>query len=336
MPGERILVAGPAWVGDMVMAQSLFMTLRSADPDAAIDVLAPAWSGPILARMPEVRRHLPLPAGHNEFAFATRRRLGRALRAERYDRAIVTPRSWKSALAPFFSGARTRTGYRGEWRYGLLNDIRPLDRSVLRQTVQRYVALGLPRDAPLPPPIPQPRLAVDAARADALVESLKLGRGRAVVGLLPGAEYGPAKQWPPGHYAALARRLAARGRDCWVLGSAKEAALGEAIAAQSGGAARSLCGATTLADAVDLLALCEAVVTNDSGLMHVAAAVGTRVLAIYGSSSPDYTPPLSDRARVFRTGIECSPCFARTCRYGHYRCLHEVSVDALEAALTEE
>jgi heptosyltransferase-2 len=329
----RILIAGPAWVGDMVMAQGLFRTLRAQHPDAAIDVVAPAWSGPILARMPEVRRHVVLPAGHDQLAFGARRRLGRALRAERYDRAIVMPRSWKSALVPWFSRARVRTGYRGEWRYGLLNDIRPLDRAVLRQTVQRYVALGLPRDAPLPPPVPRPQLRVDADHQARLLAELGLASGRPAIALLPGAEYGPAKQWPPEHYAELARRLGAGGHAVWVLGSAKEAALGAAIAAQSGGAATSLCGRTQLADAVDLLAHCRAVVTNDSGLMHIAAAVGTAVVALYGSSSPDYTPPLTDRARVLRLGLACSPCYARTCRYGHYDCLRGISVDAVEAAL---
>lgn len=326
---ERVLVVGPAWVGDMVMAHSLFQALAVRFPSVDLDVVAPAWSGPILARMPEVRRHVALPVAHNEFALTRRRALGRALRGEGYTRAIVTPRSWKSALVPWFAGVPRRTGYRGEWRYGLLNDIRPLDKSRLRQTVQRYVALGLPADAPQPPPVARPRLTVDAANLARLRAELGLDATRPAVALLPGAEYGPAKQWPPEHYAELALKLAADGYQCWVLGSAKERTLGELIAAQSGGAAISLCGRTQLADAVDLLSACAHVVTNDSGLMHVAAAVGVPLTAIYGSSSPDYTPPLSDRARVLRAGLECSPCFVRTCRYGHTRCLREIGVGAV-------
>src|SRR5690242_4682721 len=144
---NRILVVGPAWIGDMMMAQSLFITLRQRFPDSAIDVLAPGWSLPLLARMPEVRAAIEMPLGHGEFGFAARRRLGIELRANGYDRAIVLPRSWKSALVPFFARIPQRTGYRGELRYGLLNDIRPLDKTVLTQTVQRFVALGLEADA---------------------------------------------------------------------------------------------------------------------------------------------------------------------------------------------
>ncbi len=327
----RYLIVGPAWVGDMVMAQSLFMTLRRREPGADIDVLAPQWSLPLLARMPEVRAGIPLPVAHGELALRKRWRLGRRLREKGYTRAIVIPRSAKAALVPFFARVPVRTGYRGEFRYGLINDMRPLDRDVLAQAVQRQVALGLPADAPLPPPVPRPRLAVDEANRAALVRRLGLALEAPVAAFMPGAEYGPAKQWPLDHYAELARRLRAAGVSVWVLGSARDAPAGEAVAAVPG--VVNLCGRTRLKDAVDLLSLARVAVTNDSGLMHVAAAVGTPVVALYGSSTPDYTPPLGDRARVLYRRLPCSPCFRRQCPLGHTQCLTGITVDEVEAAV---
>jgi heptosyltransferase-2 len=323
----KILVVGPSWVGDMVMAQSLFMSLRERLPEAAIDVLAPGWSLPLIARMPEVRRGIEMPVGHGEFGFGKLRRLGHALRAESYDRAIVLPRKLKAALVPWFARVPTRTGFRGEARFGLINDMRALDETLLTQTVQRFVALGLGTTAHEVPPVPRPRLRVDAGNRDRVLEALGLTRDRPIVALMPGAEYGPAKQWPPASYAELASRLRELGFAVWVLGSAKEAGLGEFIRHASGDIVQNLCGLTQLVDTVDLLSVCHAAVTNDSGLMHVAAAVGIPLVPIYGSSTPDYTPPLSDRARVLYLHLACSPCFERSCPLGHTNCLRQIAVE---------
>lgn len=329
----RILVVGPAWVGDMVMAQSLFMTIAARG--AEVDVVAPEWSLPLLARMPQVRRAIALPVGHGRLGLAERWRIGRALRAEHYGQAIVLPRSFKAALLPFFARIPRRTGYRGEMRYGLINDRRMLDKALLPRVVQRYVALGLPADAALPPPeIPLPHLTVDADNRTRLVDELGLDLTQPVVSLLPGAEYGPAKRWPLEHYAVLARELLATGRQVWVLGSAKERADGDAIAAAAPGVL-NLCGRTRLEDAVDLLSLASAAVSNDSGLMHVAAAVGIPLVAAYGSSSPDYTPPLSSRATIAYLRLDCSPCYQRECRYQHYQCLREIEPVAVLSLLKE-
>jgi len=325
-PLERILVVGPAWVGDMVMAQSLFITLKQRFPNSEIDVLAPSWSKPLLARMPEVHAALMLPVEHGQFGFGVRQRLGRALN-RRYSRAVVLPRSWKSALVPAFSHIPVRTGYRGEWRYGLINDMRRLDKKRLPQTVQRYVALGLEKGAPLPPAIPQPRLKVDVDNQAMLLDINRLRLDKPVVALLPGAEYGPAKRWPVQRYAELAERLVASGRQVWVLGSAKEHELGDAILKHAVAGITNLCGSTKLVDAVDLLALAQCAVTNDSGLMHMAAAVGVKLVAIYGSSSPDYTPPLTDKADVVYLKLSCSPCFERECPLKHLNCLNQIAVD---------
>jgi len=324
---NRILVVGPAWVGDMVMAQSLFMTLKARFPDAEIDVLAPSWSRPLLARMPEVHGAVTLPLEHGELGWGVRKRLGHTLYG-RYGRAIVLPRSWKSALVPAFANIPVRTGYRGEFRYGLINDMRKLDKQKLSQTVQRYVALGMDKYAPQPPPIPEPRLRVDTDNQRMQMDINRLNLDRPVVALLPGAEYGPAKRWPIERYAELAKRLKAAGKQVWVFGSAKEHDLGDAILRAAGEKdVVNLCGATKLIDVVDLLAVAECAVTNDSGLMHIAGAVGVRLVALYGSSSPDYTPPLTTKTDVVYLRLECSPCFERECPLGHLNCLKQIPVE---------
>jgi len=323
---QKVLIVGPAWVGDMVMAQSLFILLQRNCPGVEIDVIAPAWSVPILKRMPEVRRPVEIPVGHGELGLAARYLLGRQLRGEGYDQAIVLPRSFKSAITPFFAGIPRRTGYRGEMRFGLINDMRPLDKARLPGMVQRYVALGLERDAELPPAeIPQPRLEVDTQNQQRLLKGLGLSHDTPVVAFMPAAEYGPAKRWPPEYFAELAQRLVSDGRQVWLFGSAKDTPLCREVQAVAGEGVVDLSGKTRLEDAVDLLAMVERTVTNDSGLMHVAAAVGAKVVAVYGSSSPEYTPPLSDRAEVVYLGLECSPCFERECPLGHYRCLRDIS-----------
>lgn len=329
--GERILVVGPSWVGDMVMAQSLLITLKKRHPDCYIAMVAPDWSQPILERMAEVDEAVSLATGHGEFGWKTRRDLARRLKG-RFDRAIVLPRAWKAALVPFFARIPHRTGFIGEQRYGLLNDLRRLDKSILDQTVKRFVALGLSKtEAEGDFRIHLPRLAVDPEN---LVERrLALGlSSRPAIGMMPGAEYGPAKQWPLAHFRELAAGLVEKGFEVRVLGGPKDVAAGESIG-QGQAHVHNLCGHTRLADAVDLLADCGQVITNDSGLMHVAAAVGTRIQAIYGSSSPRFTPPLSNNAEIHYLGLDCSPCFARTCPLGHTRCLTEITPARLLAAV---
>jgi heptosyltransferase II len=332
---RRVLVIGPAWVGDMVMAQSLFLRLKQKDPLCTIDVVAPAWSLPILARMPQVRNGIELPIVHGEFGWAKRRDLGYRLVDEKYTQAIVLPGSWKSALVPWFAGVPRRTGYRGEMRFGLLNDIRPLDQQLLKTTVERFVALAEDGPVTSAPEILPPRLYTERALGHRMAMQLELNAPQMAVGLMPGAEYGPAKQWPVEYFGTLAKLLASEGLQSWVFGSAKEAALGDRICEISGGAAVNLCGKTELVDVVDLVAICRAVVTNDSGLMHIAAATGTPVAAIYGSSTPDHTPPLTDRKHVHYLRLSCSPCFERTCPLQHTNCLRNIAPLAVRESLRE-
>lgn len=324
----KYLIVGPSWVGDMVMAQSLYRLLLQRDPQAEIHVIAPPWSLPILERMDEVARAIELPVAHGETAFAKRYAIGKALRSEAYTHAIVLPRSLKAALVPFFARVPVRTGFRGEWRYGLINDIRSFDRERLDQTVKRFAELGLAAGDADRPTLDYPRLRVDSQIQTRTLERLGLSKSENVVALLPGAEYGPAKQWPVRSYADLAGRLARVGIAVWVLGSEKERELGQEVAATAGhDAVRNLCGETRLGEVVDVLGAVRVAVTNDSGLLHVAAAVGAHVVAVYGSSSPQMTPPLTSNKHVFYLDLDCSPCFERECPLGHLRCLRDISVD---------
>ncbi|KKO58630.1 lipopolysaccharide heptosyltransferase II [Serratia ureilytica] len=305
----KILVIGPSWVGDMMMSQSLYRTLKAEYPTAEIDVMAPAWCRPLLARMPEVDQALAMPLGHGALGLGERRRLGRALRANRYDRAYVLPNSFKSALVPFFADIPQRTGWRGEMRYGLLNDVRVLDKAAFPLMVQRYVALAydkgrVQRADDLPQPLLWPQLRVSDEEIAETTSAFNLTDSRPIVGFCPGAEFGPAKRWPHYHYAALAQRLIESGYQIALFGSAKDHEAGEQIRAALQDDARDFClnlaGKTQLEQAVILIAACRAVVSNDSGLMHVAAALNKPLIALYGPSSPDFTPPLSDKARVIR------------------------------------
>ena len=321
----KILIIAPSWVGDTVMAQPLFMRLKDRDPDTLIDVFAPAWVAPILRRMPEVNEVVTNPFAHGELKLKVRWKMARAFARSRYDQAIVLPNSLKSALIPCFAGIPRRTGFVGEMRYGLLNDARRLDAAAYPRMVDRFALLATEAGQPLAGPLPNPRLGFDDAHRRALLARLGIDDRRPAVALCPGAEYGPAKRWPEAHFAALARLLAGRGYDVWLVGSAKDRPIGEAIAAAAAGTCRNLCGDTALDDAVDVLASAVAIVTNDSGLMHVAAALGKPLVALYGSSSPDFTPPLSATARIARLGLPCSPCFQRECPLGHLDCLRKLA-----------
>lgn len=320
----KILVVGPSWVGDMVMAQSLFITLKQAAPACRIDVLAPAWTFSLLERMPEVASAIAMPLTHGQFGLMDRIKLGRQLRSAGYNQAILLPNSWKSALTPFFADIPVRTGYVGECRWGLLNDARKLDKKRLTMTVQRFVTLGLPKTAPLPPDYPVPRIVIEADRQQQVIEKFNLVPSEKILALCPGAEYGPAKRWPAGYYAEVARQKIAQGWQVWLFGSDKDKEAAESINQETGRQCIDFSGRTSLAEAVDLLSLANTVVTNDSGLMHVAAALDRKTVAVYGSSDPGFTPPLNQQARVLSLNLDCAPCFKRDCPQGHTRCLTEI------------
>ena len=214
-------------------------------------------------------------------------------------------------------------------RYGLLNDIRALNKVVLKQTVQRYVAHAYQNNPQIAPAIPFPKLNVDHDNQAKLLDRLRLKLDKPVVCMMPGAEYGPAKQWPIEYYSQLAKSLVDTGWQVWLIGSDKDEAAGDNIVVDNYGEVYNLCGKTQLVDTVDLLACAKTVVTNDSGLMHVAAAAGVDVNVIYGSSTPDYTPPLTteDKKNIFYLDLECSPCFKRVCPLGHTACLNDIEYE---------
>jgi lipopolysaccharide heptosyltransferase II len=322
---RKILIVAPNWIGDALLAQPLFARLLQKNPGAVIDALAPGWTAPVLRRMPEIREVIDAPFGHGDLKLGARRNLARGLRSRGYDQAIVLPNTLKSALIPFFAGVPLRTGFVGELRYGLLNRVHRLDERALPLMAERYAKLAEDPGAPPERPLAEVSLRVDPANLAAALARLGLSRTKPVVAFCPGAEYGPAKRWPAPYFAELARKLAAQGRAVWLFGSDKDRTIAEEIVRLSGGTAASLCGRTDLASAIDLLSLAEFVVSNDSGLMHVAAGVGRPVIALYGSSSPEHTPPLSKIARVVRTGIDCSPCYQRECPLGHFKCMNELT-----------
>ena len=331
-----VLIVAPSWVGDMVMAQSLFKVLKAQDPERAIDVLAPGWTLALLERMPEIREAIEMPMGHGQLRLLARHRLGASLRASHYQQAILLPNSFKSALVPYWARIPVRTGFVGEKRQWLLTDVRKLDRQRLPQTVQRFVSLGLPDGAGLREAVPEPALLTDNENGHAALQRLGLETGeRPVLALCPGAEFGPAKKWPETYYAEVARCWLEKGWQVWLFGSVNDEAVCDRINAHADGECENLAGQTRLEDAIDLLGMASFVVTNDSGLMHVAAALQRPMVAIYGSSDPGFTPPLAETAQIERLGLDCSPCFKRECPLGHLDCLNKLLPERVIASMEE-
>lgn len=343
--GTNILIVGPSWVGDMVMAQVLFILLKQRDPDCRITVLAPAWSRALLDRMPEVEASINMPVGHGKVDLGARWNLAHKLVPERYDWAIVLPNSFKSALIPAMAGVPKRTGWRGEMRFWLLNDIRLLRKDRYPLMIERFAALAYPPDRSLPESLPRPKLQINKERVDELTGQLDLSLEQPVLALCPGAEFGSAKRWPEQYYAEVAAAMMARGWQVWLLGSERDQPVGQAIIdaitnseqAQSRYLNReqifNLAGRTELADAIDLLSAASLVVSNDSGLMHIAAALARPLVVIYGSTSPGFTPPLADRVEVLSIPVDCGPCFQRECPQKHLKCLNDLKPDLTLAAI---
>jgi heptosyltransferase-2 len=308
----------------MVMAQSLFKLLKQQDAQTHIDVLAPAWTFSLLERMPEVSQAIETPFAHGELSLRKRYQFAKRLRSSHYDQAIVLPHSFKSALIPWFAHIPKRTGWCGEFRYGVLNDIRPLDKKRYPLMVNQFMALGLPRDHALPEPI-YPHFTISKTSQEVvLAKHQPLWRGRPILALCAGAEYGPAKRWPAPYYAQIANQKIKERWDIWLLGSQRDRAVTDAIMQMTQHQCGNLAGRPNLAETIDLLSLVDGVVTNDSGLMHVAAALNKPLIALYGPTSPAFTPPLSLHSHVLQLNLPCQPCFARNCPLQHHRCMQDL------------
>lgn len=321
----KVLIIAPAWVGDMVMSQTLFKLLKQRYGEhLVLDVFANSWAKDILLRMPEVNSVITNPFTHGKLELLRRIKLGFQFRNEKYDQVFVLPNSLKSAIAPLFSGIKKRTGFLGESRFILLNDLYRLNRHKLPRMIDRFCALA--NNGNLSQYIPNPELIIDKKNQQKLADSLGIDVNRTLIAFCPAAEFGPAKRWLPEHFANLADILNNDGYQVVILGSKNDTAISKEIINQAKmQTIIDACGKTTLMDAVDLLGLSKYVVTNDSGLMHIASAVKTNVIAIYGSSSPNFTPPLSSTALILQIPLDCSPCFARVCRFGHYNCLRFIT-----------
>jgi len=323
----KILIVGPSWVGDTMLMQPMLARLKQRHPDCQIDVLAPPWTEKLLLSMPEVANIIINPFPHGALQLKERYQLGKQLQADQYDQAIVLANSLKSALVPYFAKIPLRTGFVGEMRYGLLNDARLLDKRKLPFMVERFAQLAEDKDQNIPRPIPNPKLEISRSERDATLDKLGLTLDKPIAVFCPGAEYGSAKRWPIAYYAEIGQRLQQSGFEIWLLGSNKDKDVAEKIVSLGNQASRNLCGSTDLGDAIALLSCADLVISNDSGLMHLAAALDRHMLALFGSSSPEFTPPLSANAEVVKLDIKCSPCFKRECPLKHFNCMMQLTPD---------
>lgn len=329
---DKILIVGPAWVGDMVMAQTLFTTLKQLYPHKTIDVLAPEWSRALTSRMPEVSNSIALPFKHGQLSLKARYQLAKTLRAAEYTECYVLPNSFKSALIPFWAKIPKRIGWRGEWRYGFLNCVHHLDKSKYPLMIERFIALAYPPGTTLPKPLPTPALKIEAQARQAACQAYDLNTEQPILVLCPGAEFGPSKQWPADYYANCANHYLDKGWQVWILGSPKDQGVANTIAKQTQFRVKDLTGKTKLAEAIDLMSLASLVLTNDSGLMHIAAALNRPLVAMYGSTSTAFTPPLGEKVQVLQTDLPCRPCFKRECPLKHHQCMKNLVPEKVIAA----
>jgi heptosyltransferase-2 len=321
---RAILLVPYMWIGDFVRCHSVVKLLRERHPHCAVDVLTTTLCAPLLEYMPGVRSGIVADLPRKRLALAEHRALAARLRGQNYRQALVMPRTWKAALAPLLAGIPMRTGFVGECRFGLLNDLRFGERR-LKRMIDRCGTLALPNGAAPPAEWPLPELVVPLAEATEWRTRCGLAAdGRPVIAFAPGA-VGPSKRWPVRHFAELARALSAHGAAVWVLGSPDDAALAAEIVRDCGPHARDVTS-NDLRNAVLALKLATAVVSNDSGLSHVAAAIGTPTIGIFGPTSPQLWAPLNPLAAVIETQTEvtCRPCHKPVCRFGHHRCMRDI------------
>jgi heptosyltransferase-2 len=339
----KILIVAPGWVGDLVMSQTLFKLLKQQNPHCIIDVLAADWAVPLLRRMSEVHQIHCLSIKHGVFDLKQRLLIGKKLRQEHYDQAILLPNSFKSAITPFCANIKQRTGWKGEMRWGVLNDVRHLDKMMYPLMIQRFAALGLPKNAKLPANLPWPSLSCIQESVDETLVQLQLQKeSKPILAICPGAEYGSAKRWPAQHHAVVAQEKMQEGWDVWLIGGPNDQPIAQEIQSLLSTKAVDLTGRTNLGQAIDLLSVAQVILSNDSGLMHIGAALQKPLVVVYGSSDPRFTPPLAERKTILSLSLPCSPCFQRTCPLTHLKCLNDLhpvkvlhAIDELSFHLSE-
>lgn len=332
----RLLVIAPNWIGDAVMAQPLLALLAHQFPGQAIDVVAPPWVAPVLRAMPQVDTVLSAPFRHGALQLRERWRFAQVLRARGYAVAYVLPNTLKFALLPWLAGIKQRIGYKGENRYGLINRMHFDDAAKPRAMVPYYAALAFAPSPHAPGDLPRPSLQVEQQTIISVLQSLGLDHSKPVVVFAPGAEFGNAKRWPSKHFAALAALItqANQRTQILLLGSAKDQPVCDEIVQLFASNAlvtsdvvrqvHQLAGKTSLDQAVALVASAAAVVSNDSGLLHIASALNRPVIALYGSTDPDHAPPFADVAYSLSLRLPCAPCKQRECPLGHHDCMEKM------------
>ena len=335
----KILVVGPSWVGDSVMAQTLYKRIKKELPSSQIDVMSPHWSLSLLERMPEVCKKIVSPFSHGETKLFERYKLGQGLKKENYDRAIILTNSLKSSLIPYFARIGVRTGWLGEFRYGLINDIRSSKKLKKSLMVEKFAALSLYEENYSIENLTFPELEINFANQRNFLEEFSIDYSKNTMAICPGAEFGPSKRWPAEYYAEIAKFYVNKGWNVLCIGSKNDEDIGIEIGSLNNlGCNESfinLIGKTSLQDAIDILAFTEKVVTNDSGLMHIAAAVKTPLVALYGPSSPEYTPPLISKKKILRKTQGYEKVRYGSNEKGYHQSLLDIKpeevLDALEA-----
>jgi len=335
---KKILIISPAWLGDIVIAQTLFKYLKQQDSSIKIDVMAPPWSHDLLSLMPEVNEIIDMPFGHSQFQLKQRWKLGKRLKNKKYQQAIVLPNSWKSSIIPFAANIPLRTGWLGEMRFGLLNNWKTLNKDKLPLIVHRFLALGT---FPISEKLIhweayKPSLRLKSEQTEAILQKLlpKLSEKPLLI-LCPGAAFGPAKRWPSEYFAEIAQKKHQEGWQICLLGSHSDQPIAQSIQKLTGNLCIDLIGKTSLIQAISILSIATLVISNDSGLMHCTAALQRPLIVLYGSSSPAFTPPLMDNKRILTLNLSCSPCFQRVCPLIHFKCLKELKPRLVLTAIDE-
>jgi heptosyltransferase II len=336
---HRILVIAPNWIGDAVMSEPLLAAIKASYPHAVIDVLATPWVAPVYRACSEVTEIMEADLRHGQLQWGLRRTLAAQIKKRNYASCYVLPNSLKSALIPWLANIPVRIGYQGELRRFLLTETKANSPKTQRiPMVEHYASLCAPSgnlNTTFPAPHLTPRAsALESARTRLQTAGIAMD---ALIVLCPGAEYGPSKRWPTAHFAALAQSILEAKSNAAVvlLGSPSDRAIGDAIVSgvASQGHIFNWCGATSLDEAIAIISLCSKVVSNDSGLMHIAAALHVPQVAVFGSSDPNHTPPNSVKAAIISLHLPCSPCHQRECPLGHLNCLNQISPERVFAAL---